>query len=428
MDTQIKTQNKLAFVKQFNCTNCGNALAIHNPRVKEIACQYCGSVLDTTSETYQILRKLAAPDRHPPFSFIRLGQIGQMGNKTYQVVARTRWKMKYKEYWREEGQSGYSDEIWVYDEWLLLTQYYTYFYLVEDRSGFWVSEEIVPETPMLLTDTLHMSFFKGQRQQRVQEYGKANVLFFEGESNYEIKVGDEIRFAMFKDRGINYSAEWRIADDDGKIKEIEFFKETPISKRRLVEAFESNEAIIKIRERQRFWRFIFNTACISLVFLLVLALYAFANSGSVIYEERFDLSANFAEGKTSTPIDITRTGLYRLQMEVSNLPNNSEVYILSYILNQDSAAINTVEEGFYYYSGTDSDGKWEEKDLKKSVNIKISQSGIYYLNVFKEDKPALNGQLRIAMYKGVWVSQYLLVGSLILLFVCILAFVRKNTY
>ena len=150
MSAAIKTQSQLAAVKQFNCTNCGSALEVLHPRAKYISCQYCGSVLDTNSEDHQILKALDPPKKHKPLSFIRLGQTANFDGMKHQVIARTRWRMKYKEYWYEEGDSGYSDEIWIYDEWLLMAEDRTYFYLVEDKEGFHIVEDIVPHHPVLL--------------------------------------------------------------------------------------------------------------------------------------------------------------------------------------------------------------------------------------------------------------------------------------
>ncbi|MGB0931405.1 MAG: hypothetical protein ACPGVB_11545, partial [Chitinophagales bacterium] len=48
---------------------------------------------------------------------------------------------------------------------------------------------------------------------------------FEGESNYQIKINDEIQFAAYNHKKDIYLAEWRIDNETDEIKEIEFFKE-----------------------------------------------------------------------------------------------------------------------------------------------------------------------------------------------------------
>ncbi|MEM9987481.1 MAG: hypothetical protein AAF804_20505, partial [Bacteroidota bacterium] len=156
-------------LRKFDCPSCGSSLSLVHPRAKEIMCQYCGSVLDAKDEAHQIIRKLAKPERHPPFSFLKVGLVAEFNGKPYQILSRTRWRMRYKEYWREDGESGYSNEVWVYDEWLLIDEDRSYVYLVEDREGFKLSEEIIPDSPMLLPKDLRMNFYKSQRKKQVQE-------------------------------------------------------------------------------------------------------------------------------------------------------------------------------------------------------------------------------------------------------------------
>jgi len=428
MDSSTRTQTSTTVLKQFDCPNCGNSLSLQHPRAREIACQYCGSVLDAASEAHQILTKLGEPQRHPPFSFIKLGQTGSLGNQRYKVISRTRWRMNYKEFWQEDGQSGYSNEIWVYDEWLLLSEYYTYYYLIEDRTGFWISAEIVPEIPILRPSNLRMRFFEGQRNRRVQEYGMAEVIFFEGESNYHIKTGDQIQFTMFKDRGISYSAEWRMDEDGQNIKEIEFFKETPISKRRLVEAFAGNEAIAEIKERQTYWRSIFRTARLAFIALVVLMLYSFLREGNLIYQETFELTLTENQSLTSSPIEVPDGGLYRLRMNASGMPTNSEVYLFAYVLNEDSAAINKIDDEFFYYTGYDSEGQWTERSSKESKVFRLKEGGTYFLRIFTKQQFADMGDVTISLYRGVWISRYFVMGCILLFFVVIFAYVKKNTY
>ncbi len=428
MDATVNSTAQKHSPRQFDCPSCGNALALLHPRAKEIACQYCGSVLDAQSEAHQILRKLGEPKRHPPFSFIELGQKGILGDSKYQVISRTRWRMKYKEYWQEEGDSGYSDEIWVYDEWLLLSENYTYFYLVEDRTGFWVVEEIIPQFPILRPNNLRMRFYEEQRQRRVQEYGMAEVIFFEGESNYEIKSGDQIEFTMFKDRGINYLSEWRLHEDNNQIKEIEFFKEVPISKRRLVEAFAGNEAIAEIKDRQAYWRSFFQIARLALLILLIFMFYSWINSGYPVYQEVFELNLSEDQSIISQPIEVEKEGLYKLIMRASDIPNNSEIYLFAYILDDDSLAINKIDGEFYYYSGVDSDGSWTEKDMKRSTVFKLKERGTYYLQIFTNQEFINMGEVSVTLNGGIWVGRYFVMGSILLLFVVIFAYVKKNTY
>ncbi|MCB0836644.1 MAG: hypothetical protein KDE26_06920 [Bacteroidetes bacterium] len=427
MSTAIKTQSDLTNVQQFNCTGCGASLSVINPRAKYIACQYCGSVLDADSEEHQILEALGKPDRHKPFSFIRLGQEATFNGKTYQVIARTRWLMKYKEYWVEEGESGYSNEVWIYDEWLMIDANRTYFYLVEDKSGYMISEEIIPETPTLLTNDLRMSFFQKQPRQIVREYGGAEVTHFEGESNYAIKKGDRIQFAMFRERGIEYSAEWRLDDSGQEIKEVEFFREIPISRRKVVEAFANNEEIEKLKIRESKWQFVFNVAAATGVVLLILFLYSLASNGNLIHEQEFSVVSIKNENEViSQPISIEEPGMYQLDMDIVFLTENSSTYIFAYILDENKTAISTIDGDFYHETGYDDEGKWTESSTSSSKIFRLQEPGTYYVQLFQDTPTSAMGTLKIGLRSGILLSRYFLIGFFICLIAAAIAYNNKG--
>jgi len=429
MATEITSQAESASVKQFNCAGCGASLQVTHPRAKEIACQYCGSVLDVNSDDHQILQSMGNPERHEPFSFIRLGMMAEIQGKAYQVIARTRWRQRYKEYWREEGESGYSNEVWIYDEWLLIDQNRTYFYLVEDEEGYWLSDEIIPEKPQLLERSLQMSFFRNQPNQRVQEYGGAEVVYFEGESNYHILKGDRIHFAMYQHAGINYSVEWRMADEQD-IKEIEFFQEKPISRRRLLEAFSENEELTKLKEREAFWGFVYQVARIAMVIFFVLSFFACSDmTQNVVTSQQVSLPNILDQGGVLTePIEVPKQGLYRLTLRASGMNENSEIYLFAYVLDSAKAAINTIDQQLFYYAGYDDEGRWTETNYDVSKRFRLEKGGTYYLQLFGDaDNPALiRGDLSIQLKSGVILTRYFFLAALISLVAMIIASRRRG--
>ncbi|MEL6695440.1 MAG: hypothetical protein AAFP89_04325 [Bacteroidota bacterium] len=424
MDSTITTQNQLASVKQFNCTNCGAAHRVMSPRAQYLACNYCGSVLDTRSEEYEILQQLGNPEKHQPFSFIRLGQKANFDGKEYQVIARTRWRMRYKEYYHEEGEQGYSNEVWIYDEWLMIDNNYTYFYLVEDKEGYKISEEIIPEVPMLLTRERRMNFFQKQSPKIVREYGQANVVFFEGESNYTIKKGDEIRFAAFKDRGIEYSAEWRM--DGEEISEIEFFQEVPISRRKVLEAFNNNEEIEKLKQKAESWKFIFQAAAVAGMIMLSFTLYSLFSSGSEVYSSSFSISSFQPDiGQDTGPIEITSQGNYQLNLKADKLSNGMEFYALAFLMDKDSTVINQVSSDFYYSTGYDGGEKWTEKNMDQHIRFRVETPGTYFARVYVQmDRPNPTGSLAISLNEGIMMTRYYAFALIIFIVIALIA--RNN--
>jgi len=406
--------SKIASVKQFNCQNCGSSLSVLNPRAKHVACQYCGTVLDARSDEHQILMSITPPDKNPPMSFIKIGMIGMFEGKKYQIIARTRWRQKYKEYWSEEGERGYSDETWIYDEWLLISEQRTYKYLIEDRDGFALSEEIIPERPMLLPDNLKMSFYLDQPYQIVMEFGEAQVLYFEGESNYDIRINDKVRFSMFRDQRIDYIAEWRLKEDGETIKEIEFFREVPISRSKVLEAFEPNEEILALKAVDDKRKHVHKTARFATLGLFIMWIVSLFSTGKPFYTETFDMSGiSDSVTVTSKPIKIEETGVYKFNMNAEFLQNNTSMFVLAYILDKDKSAINTFSGNFYYSSGYDSDGAWTEADESSSKLVRVTEPGIYYLEVLAEKETADPGKVTISLNKGVWVGRYFFIAFIL---------------
>ncbi len=221
-------------IRQFRCKNCGGEIQLQNKRTQYVACQYCGSVSEADSEAGQILTKMANPGKYPTMSFIKLGMEGTFRGKRHHVIGRTRRKNTYKEFWAEDGESGYSDETWIFDEWLLISEDGTYFTIVEDSEGYNIVNPVVPKYPSLPSRKKMQDFFQ-DKLRRVREYGDTEIMYYEGESTYLVQAGFKSKFSQYNLGGKAYIAEWRYENED--VKEIEFFEEVPVSANQLKNAF-----------------------------------------------------------------------------------------------------------------------------------------------------------------------------------------------
>ncbi len=222
-------------IRQFKCKNCGGELELQNKRSQYVACPYCGSVADSSSDAYKVLTKMGNPSNYPPMRFLKIGMEGVFNGKMYHVIGRTRRRNTYREYWIEDGESGYSNETWTFDEWLLISEDATYFTIAEDTEGFTIITPVTPKFPTLPEGEKMADLFSG-KSRRVQEYGDTEILYYEGESTFLVQAGDKSSFSEYAgDSQTSYSAEWRYKD--GEIKEIEFFAEQEISQYELKRAF-----------------------------------------------------------------------------------------------------------------------------------------------------------------------------------------------
>lgn len=441
-ETYTQTET-IASVKQLECTGCGNALSVKNPRTKYISCQYCGSVLDLNSEEYQILQQLPHPDKFPPYTFLKVGMVGTIKGKTYQIIARTRWKQDYYEYWEEEGERGYSPEIWFYDEWLLISEQRTYIYLVEDKENYYWSEEIIPNYPSIPEHTGQRWELMDKNQRAIiREMGAAEVQYFEGETNYNIKIGDRVKFASYKEGRDFYSAEWRLFDDNS-IKEIEFFKETPIGQTELLDAFdEGNELLAERLEKGRQWGFIRNMALIAGLFSFILLFYSWIKPEQEIFRQEIssmemdsDLnvsSLNDSIAIVTKPFHLEK-GLHRFYLTGDFVGNNSDFFLLAYFKNEQGEIINSLDVTISKYSGSEYDSEtggfenWSEVNRKNSELAKVKEAGNYTAHLFAKGEVAMpSATIRIT--KGILLSRYFALGMFVFFVISLIAISKRKKY
>ena len=239
--SKIREEFRKKTVKQLKCTNCGGEITVMAKRTNYVGCNFCGAVLDTNTDEYRIINQLQPPNDFPPKSFLRLGMIGKFFGKYYMIIGRTRWQSNYMEYWAEDGETGWDAETWEYDEWVLISEDSQYFYIIEDASGYAISRSYIPKFPNINQGAYIKDFDTGKNKQLL-EYGGSNVLFFEGESTYQIKPGDAVHFGMYEKGKKDYIVESRLTKD-GKIKEIEFFSETPVVYADMLKAFDDDDTV-----------------------------------------------------------------------------------------------------------------------------------------------------------------------------------------
>lgn len=427
----IQPQPYFKSVRQFKCSNCAGELTLINRRTNYVGCQYCGAVLDAQSEAHHVITKLNAPSKFAPQSFIRMGMTAVFNGKNHQVLGRTRWLSDYKEYWSEEGETGYSDEKWEYDEWVLMSEEYTYFYLIEDKEGFTLSKSFLPQHPNLPKGT-SIQNFTSAKQERVLEYGDSVVEYFEGESTYQIKAGDRVKFAEYKSGRQSHIVEWRLADNRKDIKEIEFFQEELISYQDVVTAFENNESVKQVKnvvaqrnKSKRFWRVSFWLTALAFLVLLIIS----GKHGNEIFSATYPVPPKNSPADdddpqllaSTQPIPLQKKNrIYELELS-ANIPDNSDLWTGVEILNEQGKVINTLEGDFYRASGDEAwqeDGEsgiehWEETETSRVATYRLDEPGTYSARVFASPTSTPNAKVQLKLFEESVLSRYYLIGLII---------------
>ena len=393
-------------IKQFNCSNCGASLEVWSKRAKYTGCSYCGSLLDPQSEDFQVLGALGDPGSYPSYTFLEVGMIGEFRDKKYQIIARTRWEMDYKERWMEDGEVGYSDEIWYYDEWLLLSEQKTYLYLIEDKDGFYASQEVIPNRPILPPSSNEwIKFFDHHAERPIQEIGQARVVFFEGESNYKIKTDDVIHFASYNYKGQTHIVEYRLDRETGKYVEIEFFEEEKVSRTKILKAFRNNPQAQKVFAKKLKW---YNAMLISigaLIGFLGLLLSTVLMKETPVFEQRFKVDNIYQDSMmVSDPIKIASSGVYNLKLINGLTSSASTAFSVIYIMDVEASPLRALQGNF---TGTSS----------QSVNkiVKIDQEQMLSAKIFIQKSAQTAGDVKFSISKVPLISRYFVIGLIICL-------------
>ncbi|MFW5659297.1 MAG: hypothetical protein ACOCZ8_04885 [Bacteroidota bacterium] len=455
MDTIPEQNSHLEAVKQFECPNCGGALEIRRKRTQYVGCQYCGTELDVTHETAQALQKLNDPGEFPPFTKIKLGMEAIFDGVKYMVVGRSRYLSTYKEYWSEydEGEfhAGYSDEQWWYDEWVMFSELGHLMYLIEDQESFYATHEIVPLNPKVPASHNEKMNLMGGSNRIIKEFGRSTLKYHEGESTYQVLLEETIRFAMYDEKDVLYTTEWR-TDANGNPKEIEFFAEHKLKDRTVAKAFgllEGEEKGASINERLEETAASFDqetvrkrvesgkTRKFTGLLLGVAALICFGFimyswftpsiekkvsrlSFSELANVGLDPSEMFVASKF--PFEVKRDGQI---IEIKLLTQlygtaNQWVYVGTEILDEDSVPVQTMEGDFWFESGTsyecDEDGcgnyYWEEAETRNTRAFKAEKAGTYVARTWVQMSPQGDADLTVNVEKAV-ITRYYWIGMIV---------------
>jgi hypothetical protein len=387
--------NLHADTKQFKCPNCGGGLALVNKRTNYLTCHYCGSVLDAKSEAHEVLTKIDKPSKHPPMSFIKMGMYGTFDKVRYRVIGRTRWQMKYKEW---DGEAGaFEDSTWEYDDWLLISEFGTYFYLVEDQEGYARSETFWPKNPNLPKGEQLMDFKTGANR-RAKEYGTAKVKFFEGESTYQIKEGDQISFANYDSGKQTLVVEYRTFPGSSELQEVKFWQDTELSKAQLLQAFAENPEIAKLKTKAKPKQQ--NSSLgfrLSAVFTLASLIMCFVScSTTELFTQSFpvDMSALTNQAATispdASPSDASEEANVRLIGETAKFTLAKANEMVSFSIGYDLSGYFDAWAGAEIVDETGEVVNAFESDLYRD-----DESSTSTYSTFKVDKP---GQYSLRLY------------------------------
>ena len=410
------------------CPNCQHTTYVWDEEVRYMYCYNCGVASDLAFN--RTLNESLKTKDFPYYSFLRVGQILHLEEREFIITARLRYRSVHKEYYTSDEGSGYSNETWHSDTYILQNTQEgknERFYLSEDKEGYSLGMPVTVDKSDADPTNLELftNFYEGRADYRVTEYGSLCLEFFEGETEKEdpYAVGTQTHFATYQEGAWSYTVE---QGDGWK----EFSAERKISKEELYKALEGNPFIDTYQERDKGFSTIrkITSAAAAVAFLVFLI--SLFSDGTPISTTKVDTKdIDKKEGYLSEPIKIEDTGTnYNIEWSVNfKSSQNQGMYVVVELLDNDKNVINAVESDFWYETGMDSEGSWTESETSSSKYFKFTEEGNYFARIYAQTDSTyfneLNGSqaiINFSVNEGALLSRYFLALSGLLTLVALI--------
>ncbi|WP_291725461.1 hypothetical protein [Bernardetia sp.] len=419
MDTPTILKKTGNFTNPKTCPSCQHDRYVWDEDVRYMYCYNCGVASDLAFS--RTLNESLKIEDFPHYSFLRVGQILRLEDKEFIITARLRYRSAHKEYYTSDEGSGYSNEIWYSDTYILKNTQEgkdERYYLSEDKEGYSLGMPVtVDRTEADPTDLpLFTNFYEGRADYRVTEYGSLFLEFFEGETEKEdpYAVGTQTHFATYQEGMWSYTVE---QGDGWK----EFSAEKKISKEELYKALEGNPFIATYQERDKGFSTIRKTVGAAAAISFLVFLLSLFSDGTPIATTKVDTQdIDKKEGYLSKPIKIDDIGTnYNIEWSVQfKSTQNQGMYVVVELLDKEKNVINAVESDFWYESGYDSEGSWTESETSSSKYFKFTEEGDYFARIYAQtDSTYFNSRtgsqavIKFTVNEGALLSRYFLMLS-----------------
>ncbi len=367
------------------CPNCGAPLNPNDVNLRTtLECSHCQEVI----ELRQKLR--AHHDRvHTPRKPIKPGMECTFNGERYQVVG---W-ICYR------GEDD--EEIWEWDEWLLVSSKGFHRWLSYDpEEGFLIQRKIA--TPKAFNPAYSHTFPVPGGTAVVVERSHAYIKALKGELPWKAKLGEEMSYVEAKRGKYRYSVEYSIG-------EIEVYEGQPLSEVEVWEAFGRKDLLAKAqnREERKSWYEALAGICI----VLALISGAFSMLVSIIGgRDLSNVTLPLDQAQSSWlvgPVELkTANRPYRIILRTS-LPTNSWAIADVTIIDSEDNEYYLFSYEFWDEEGRDSEGHWHESNLKTKQLFVPDTSGSYYFEVALDETTVSAVNLSFKLEGPIWATRFL---------------------
>ncbi|TGK23881.1 DUF4178 domain-containing protein [Leptospira stimsonii] len=369
---------KVEEAKAIQCLGCGASLSQRSPDFsKSVACEYCGTVMDTSKDELKILSKFqeVIKDR----IYLLPGTKLTLKGKECEVLGVVKKSV------HADGQ------IFPWTEYLL--HFTGGYYWLNETSGHWTVFEPVPFIPRTVIGTYPPKKSFQKEEYRLFNSSNAGTDFAFGEFYYKIHAGDTAELADFIAPPKMLSSEktqnelfWSIGEyvsTDELKKSIQGEVELPEPEG--IGAAQPNP-YTKLRKRN-----VRIAAWLSAIMLVVQIGFCLSSQDKEVFSKDYQYVRDQIPGGTTDSSFVTESFQFegnarqnvQIKVNVPNLSNHYIYYYLALINTQTDVAYDTGLE-VSYYEGVDDGERWTEGDTSADVIIGEVPPGEYYLRIESE--------------------------------------------
>jgi predicted RNA-binding Zn-ribbon protein involved in translation (DUF1610 family) len=395
-DSTLLTPPTRPYAKPFSCPNCGATITLRTPgRTLVAACDSCGSLVDTTDETYQIISQHMEQARLEPV--IPLGQRGKLRGTVWEVIGVIE---------REDC----ADISFTWHEYLLFNPRQGYRWLVLNM-GHWSLVTMTKKRAEM--DAMHVPEKKRRAQFDGRSYrffylGSGQVSYVAGEFYWQLRVGERALLQDFISPPYMLSLEktddeivWSVGEYI-EAKEIEAAFQLEKGQLPKPQGVAPNQVWSKLSQFQ--W---VRALWIIFVIFLVAVQFLFVDNGQVEapFSQTYRVEQNKEQEPITTPSFDLKAGLATTQIQVKSQVNNSSLSIEGELVNEKTGAVYPFNKLIEYYHGVDGGESWSEGETSGEITLSSIPGGPYHMNLdLFEDASTPTTQWRPGPYKEVEIS------------------------
>jgi hypothetical protein len=398
---------KIKSSELFKCPSCGGPFSMLTPGLTaSVACQYCGSTIDTTHPTFEILSRAEKKMTIRPL--IPIGSRGTLFGARWDVTG----------FVRRSDKTG----IYTWDEYLLFNPLRGFRWLTT-YNGHWNYVEMVRMRPAI----------EGTGDAKYEDrtfkkflVGKAIAVYVLGEFYWKVKLGETFDVS-------DYINPPEILSCESDQTEANWSLGRYIEPQEVAKAFGLKGEMppkegVAPNQISPFENSAKEVSIVFLGFAMLLTLLQFyfvvTSPDKKIYSDSF----TYNSGETAKPI-VSQSfdlpgGLNNLSVEMKSELQNDWMGAYIDLVDDRTGKSLGFEHGVEYYSGTDSDGSWSEGSKESTLVLSSVPGGRYHLVIQPSADPAKPGEknftLSLRMGVATWCNYFaaLLLLGLFPIFIC----------